>query len=205
MARIVSPSGVVLGHNAGVGPAGANEESGIALAASRGEPWAEVIDLGVIWDTGAPEPHIVSDGSKVILLCYAAESTPGWYAPESQRSSGELNELLIEITFTRCWSFKFGSPNDETLHAHPLYGRGLQFYAAHKVYNSSWVAEIEALQASHDRYVGPGSVTADHYVLAFHDDTFEAIADAVDVKLVEGTMRDLIGTAAQSLVTAGGR
>ena len=122
MARITSPSEVVLGHNAVVEAAGDGEESGAALAASRGEPWAEVIDLGVIWRTGAPEPHVVSDGSKVILLCYAAESTPGWYAPESRRSSGELNDLLVEMTFTRCWSFKFGAPNDETLHAHPLYG-----------------------------------------------------------------------------------
>jgi hypothetical protein len=78
VARITSPSEVVLGHNAVVEAAGDSDESGAVFAASRGEPWAEVIDLGVIWDTGAPEPHVVSDGSKVILLCYAAESKTGW-------------------------------------------------------------------------------------------------------------------------------
>jgi hypothetical protein len=35
----------------------------------------------------------------------------------------------------------FGMPNDETLHGHPLYERGLEVYGAFRVEDSSWVRQ----------------------------------------------------------------
>ncbi|MGV8847905.1 MAG: hypothetical protein ACOH16_00010 [Propionibacteriaceae bacterium] len=32
------------------------------LAASRGEEWAAPLDLAVMWDGGAPLPHVISKG-----------------------------------------------------------------------------------------------------------------------------------------------
>lgn len=44
------------------------------LAAARGEQYAEVIDIGPRWDTGAPLPHLVGNGSRVFVVCLAGRS-----------------------------------------------------------------------------------------------------------------------------------
>jgi hypothetical protein len=172
-----------------------------ALAASIGEPWAEVIDFGVQWDSSAPLPHIISNGSTTVLLCLANVPRPDWDGTNPRSVSTSDEGTSIELTFRSCSSIKFGSPNDEVLHGHPLYGRGLEFYAAHRVHNSSWIGELEAIQASHHNYRGPGRVRGDHYILAFHDETFEAVADRVDVRTVQGTLDALLATAARSIVS----
>jgi hypothetical protein len=171
------------------------------LAASLGEPWAEVIDFGVQWDSGAPLPHIVSSGSTTVLLCRANVPRPDWDGTNSHSVSTSDEGTSIELIFRSCSSIKFGSPNDEVLHGHPLYGRGLEFYAAHKVHNSGWIEELEAIQASHHNYRGPRRVQGDHYILTFQDDTFEAVAETVDVRTVQGTLDELLATAARSIVS----
>ena len=172
------------------------------LAASLGEPGAEVIDFGVQWDSGAPLSHIVSNGSTTVLVCRANDLRPDWDGTNPQSVSTSDEGTLIELTFRSCSSIKFGSPSDEVLHGHPLYGRGLEFYEAHKIHNSGWIEELEAIQESHHRYRGPGSVRGNHYILAFHDETFEAVAEHVDVRTVQGTIGELLSTAARSIVSA---
>jgi hypothetical protein len=165
------------------------------LAAAEGEPYAEVIDLGVTWDGGAPMPQVISDGSTTVLLCYASESpanTRGEGAPTSVATKGRSN--LIRFTFSLCSSIRFGSPNDEVLHGHPLYGRGLEFYQAHIVRNSAWLAELNVINSAHSQYRGPSDET--HFLFAFHDDTFEAIADEVRVEEFEGSMRSALAAEA---------
>jgi stress-induced morphogen len=174
-----------------------------ALAASLDEAWAEVIDLGVEWSAGAPRPHLISDGSTAILLCLSDAVASDWdrsgtevtISPENRAST------LIEITFRSCYSTKFGSPGDEVLDGHPLYGRGLTRYSPHKVNNSEWIKELEAIQATHSEYRGPGSIKGDHYALAFKDETFEAVAGSVRARAVEGSLGDLLAAAAHSLTS----
>jgi hypothetical protein len=165
------------------------------LAAAKGEQYAEVIDLGVTWDGGAPMPQVISDGSTAVLLCYASEA-PSNTRVEGARTSVATNGRsdLIRFTFSRCSSIRFGSPNDEALHGHPLYGRGLQFYQAHIVRNSAWVAELNAIRSAHSGNRGPSDET--HFLFAFHDDTFEAIADEVRVEDIEGSMRSALAAEA---------
>jgi hypothetical protein len=41
-------------------------------------------------------------------------------------------------------SHRFGIVNDEAANGRPLCGKGLEVYAAHKIENSSWIAELKA-------------------------------------------------------------
>jgi len=48
------------------------------LAAARGEPYAQVIDIDPRWDAGAPLPHLLSNGSRAFVVCRADQPDPDW-------------------------------------------------------------------------------------------------------------------------------
>jgi hypothetical protein len=48
------------------------------LPAARGEQYAEVLDIGPLWDTGAPLPHLISNGSRPFIVCLAGQPGPDW-------------------------------------------------------------------------------------------------------------------------------
>jgi hypothetical protein len=55
------------------------------------------------------------------------------------------------VIFRNVVKWRYGSPNDEGLASHPLWGHGLKFYEFHTVDNMKWLA-------------------------TFHDGLFEAVA-----------------------------
>ena len=82
------------------------------------------------------------------------------------------------VHFPLCSVFTYGSPNDEALSGHPLYGKGLQFYSVHQVENSSWIALLErrnSVHPSHDRQRFLQDKR--HYVFTFHDSTLECVVN----------------------------
>jgi hypothetical protein len=164
------------------------------LAASRGQQFAEVIDLGVHWSTGAPLPHIVSDGSRTQLLCRANQPSPEWDGtnPVSISPSDRDESAFIEMVFYGCASIRFGMPGDEGQAEHPLYGRGFEYYNAHIVRNSSWIAELDRIAGAHPRSRGSSAEKKNHYLLAFQDNIFEAVAERVDAGMVRGTLGGLL-------------
>ena len=87
---------------------------------------------------------------------------------------GEDEDITAE--FVGCTSITAGFPNDEVLHGHRLWGKGLTFYAVHEVLNSSWLAELRAIEAVHPMSRPLPFDNARHFVLTFHDSTVEAIA-----------------------------
>jgi len=88
------------------------------------------------------------------------------------------NEKIAVIHFPLCTIFTFGSPNDEALPGHPLYGRGLEYYSAHLVENSSWIALLERRNSVHlhhhrERFLEDKK----HYIFTFHDSTLECVVN----------------------------
>jgi hypothetical protein len=105
-------------------------------AAAKGEEYAETIDFTVRWDFGAPLPHLFVNDSRALLAFFLS---PAAAEPES----------LALVEFKKCEAAKLGSPNDEVLGGHPLDGKGLDFYAAQRVINSRWLAEVERINSVH--------------------------------------------------------
>jgi hypothetical protein len=174
------------------------------LAAERGEAYAERLELGVRWDAGAPLPHIVSGSSRTVLWCHASEPDPNWdgtYAT-AVSPSDTAEATFVELTFTRCASIRFGSPSDEALSGHLLWGRGLEFYQAHIVRNSTWLDELIAINSAHDRHNEATWSRLNHYFVGFHDEMFEALATGVDARLVRGTLRGLLVAAAEQFTAS---
>lgn len=148
------------------------------LARATGEECAVEIPWPQRWDVGAPLPHVLSSGSRTFVIYNMREPDPNWdgsYANVVDPASDDIR-LIAVIEFERCLVHKFGSPNDEVLEGHPLHGRGLVAYAAHVVERSRWIAELMKINSVHSHYDPNGWELYQHYLLAFHDETFECIA-----------------------------
>lgn len=172
------------------------------IAASRGEQWAEPINLGVAWSTGAPLPHILSNGSVGVLICRASVPDPNWDGTTIQMVSPADSQPadLLQFTFVGCHSAKFGGPNDEVLHGHPLSDRGLGGPGAYVVHNSAWLADEERIDSVHEYHQPEAFAALHHYFFVFHDEMFEALATDVHAESLRGTIADCLARAAQRIV-----
>ena len=144
------------------------------LSLAKGEETAVPIEWKYPWDAGAPCPHVLADGHRVFLAyCYT------------------VSQIAL-VEFIRVVNFKFGGPNDEVLHGHPLYGHGLEYYEAHEIINSKWIIEQEQINAVHSRHDSERWQTLKHFVFTFHDEIFECIAEAYNVEIINGSFRDAL-------------
>jgi hypothetical protein len=127
---------------------------------------------GMAWPAGSPEPFIVSSEQRTFVGFFPSD--------DDSRTSGSEEVIVVELA--RCTSIKFGFPNDEALHGHPLYEAGLTHYQLHEVLDSAWLTQLRAIEAVHPWAPEVPFRSARHFVFTFHDSTLEAIA--VDVSLV---------------------
>jgi hypothetical protein len=80
------------------------------------------------------------------------------------------------VIFHNCHATYLGVPNDEALSGHRLAAYGLQAYAFQEVFNSNWIAEMELRNRVHPRHIPSMFEGLCHYIISFHDETFECVA-----------------------------
>lgn len=134
------------------------------------------LDLGVYPVPGAPMP-LLAQGSRDAILVLRAQTAPG----------GEPKTGVIDVSM--CWVSQFGYPNDEALSGHPLWGRGLGFYGIYEVLDSSWIARLDA----QNRVAFPDFIPSPkrHFIITFHDETFECLADDLTARIASGSPREV--------------
>ena len=118
-------------------------------------------------DTGAPAP------------CLFATSEGDLYCAYFVNDAHEDLKLgrVAAVRFRVVLQHRFGYPNDEVLHAHPLYKHGLQHYGFYVVEDSPLIAEIEEQNRIHPRHkAGMYAKRFKHFVITFHDETLEVVA-----------------------------
>jgi hypothetical protein len=124
-------------------------------------------------DTGAPHPQLKIQGHVLWprYVCRNPEFSARVRGASLDHPSFDIYCALIRFDGVVC--HKFGAPNDESLHAHPLYSRGLQFYEFHEIFGSSDLREQKEKR---------------HWIITFHDETFEVIAEKASVvsRRIEG-------------------
>jgi hypothetical protein len=91
--------------------------------------------------------------------------------------AGDLRPEIGVVGFKGVASVKMGSPNEEVLEGHPLWGSGLEYYEAHEVRNSPWIRELMDVNRVQSRFDESHWSQARHFVLTFHDETVECVAD----------------------------
>lgn len=117
-------------------------------------------------DTGAPLPAVRKEGDQlwVAYMCHNPDF-PGWDAGASPDHPGFAIWSAL-LRFDGVSDYHFGAPSDERLHAHPLYSAGLGFYGFHEACGTERLA---------------GRKEKKHWIITFHDETLEVIADSAHV------------------------
>jgi hypothetical protein len=119
------------------------------------EPWDEPPAM----ETGAPEPFLIRDGATVWVAYHAQDPAfPGWnHAEVTDYLEARAGQAFGVVRFDGVADCSMGPPNDERLHQHPLYGRGLRFYSFHHVRPSAAISR---------------------WIVTFHEETLEVRAQS---------------------------
>jgi hypothetical protein len=153
----------------------------------------EVLELSDVPppDLGAPLPCVCSDEHRLLLAYIVSEPDPDWDGSYVTVISPQSAGMAIAlITFRWPYAHMFGPPNDEAFQGHPLAERGLGPYAVFEVRHSSWVRQLERMNAVHPYHnAARFFATKRHYIFAFHDSTFECIAEGFEVQTLRGSMQ----------------
>jgi hypothetical protein len=142
---------------------------------------------------GAPLPIVLSN-EQTLLLAYVVEDS----TPDSHGSSARVvdpstpGESLALIQFKSYLSFMFGVPNDEAFAGHPLASRGLHPYGGFQIENSSWRRQLEGMKSVHPYHKPERFERLRHFIFAFHDSTFECVAEGFTVSAHEGSLESLL-------------
>ncbi len=172
------------------------------LAISKNEEYADVIDFPVVWDVGAPLPHLFLNDHKTYLIFYIKSVDPNWdgtYTTMVNTASDKVTSLAL-VEFEHCISAKLGSPNDEVFEGHPLYGKGLELYSPMEIINSNWIKEIQNINSVHSNYNPENWKNTKHYFFGFHDNMFECIARSFKVELYQTSFKSLLNIVSEKLV-----
>lgn len=118
---------------------------------------------------GAPAPLILTNDDSLVLLFYAF-------------TGNDPTEKIVKLNFHLFSTYSFGSPNEEGLYKHRYYDLGLRSGGFYEVTNSDLIKKLFGNNEAIDEIVLEG---LHHYILTFHDNTFECIADGFDFSSVD--------------------
>jgi hypothetical protein len=142
---------------------------------------------------GAPIPVVLSS-EHITVVAFYLENAPANWGGSAIRivSEDTAGEPLALVRFAPCYATMFGPPNDEAIQGHPLYERGVTPYGAFVIENSSWIRRLERMNSAHVRHKPERFLARNHYVLSFHDTTFECVADGYTVEAHDSSVREIL-------------
>ena len=139
---------------------------------------------------GAPIPMLLADEHTKVVA---------YYVQEDEIVDDPNNERIAIVSFSSCKAALFGPPNDEAFRGHPLYSRGLRPYSSFVVEDSSWLRILRKMNEVHPYHRPENFEDYKHFILSFHDSTFECIARDFKVETILGNMRQAINVMSEKL------
>lgn len=128
-----------------------------------------VLNVGLYPQPGAPQPIVLQDGPRAILVFGAV--TP---KEQTLTAVAELNGCLATL---------FAYPGDEALRGHPLYRNGLRPNSINEILHSTWLHKLR--QQNIVAFPLSSDWQHHHFVIALDDSTFECIADDLTITTTE--------------------
>ena len=148
---------------------------------------------------GAPMPIILCDEHKLFLAYFLQNTPENWDFNSVRVVTANTEDYVALVEFEKYESFMFGNPNDEAFHGHPLASRGLEPYAVFEIENSSWLRNLEKMNSVHPYHSLEKFEKLKHFVFAFHDSTFECVAENFNISISEGSMKSILEEMKQKL------
>ena len=153
--------------------------------------WVVPLDLGVVWDSGAPEAVLaVNDMGDAALAL-----RPRW-------DDGDNSAVVLVWSGSRYSSM--GDPNDEAANGHRLYGKGLEDVLwIGEVHDSELIVALERQNSVHPRHDPSRFANLVHHVVRTKEQAVEVVASAVAVKRVPGSPGEAVMKALRPYVADG--
>ena len=144
-------------------------------------------------DVGAPLPMIFATDDAVALAYIVSEHDPHWDGTYVNTvSPGTDGKMIALVTFRRPCAHMMGPPNDEAFNGHPLFERGLKPYSVSEVQKSSWIRSLEKMNSVHPMHRAKHFQAFRHFIFAFHDSTFECVAEGFTQEFLRGSLRSAV-------------
>lgn len=170
---------------------------------SNGEK-AEKISFNPEWDRGAPLPHLLQSEYKVFLTYYVNDVQSDWdgtIVEVNDPNSNQPHKIAV-VEWLFCAGAVLGGLNDEAISGHRLWGKGLEdcVYGAALVQNSSWIEEIRKGNSVHPYHKNAMHSDLKHFILLFHDSTFECVAKSYSIKILNKSMPSILEYITKKLI-----
>jgi hypothetical protein len=132
---------------------------------------------------------VVADEHHLSVIYYVQNIPENWDGT-SARVVGPTaeGEPYAIVSFVRQKAYYHGSPNDEAFSGHPLSKRGLTPYGAFEIKNSTWIRQLMEMNRVHPHHKDESFSACRHFVLSFHDSTFECVASSYSLKTGSGSI-----------------
>jgi hypothetical protein len=141
------------------------------------------VDFGLGWDVGAPTPLLIQAEHRAFLAFYLRDVDPAWDGIwiKVVDPSADAVAALGVIEWLHCGGAVLGGLNDEAFQGHPLWERGLsesppRGHASAEVVRSRWISEWEEANHVHEHHSTKAFADYRHFLIQFHDSTFECVA-----------------------------
>jgi hypothetical protein len=141
------------------------------------------LDLGVQWDSGAPEAVLISPdlGAPTVLAIEPQVDDP--------------DQRPVVLRWEHCHASAMEPPNDEALDGHRLYDCGLKDVLwCGEVHDSSWITDLERRNRVHDQHDPAAYERLRHFILPLKECVVEIVAETVSVHRAAGsTLQAAVG------------
>lgn len=132
-------------------------------------------------DCGSPSPIIISNDNELIIAFYAdKESSLSLSIPTERNMVHDTG--IFALKFKRYLKYKFGLPGNETIQWHPYTKLGMKSFSFYELKDSNFIRELEDIEKKHPYYNSQKWNLYKHYILTFHDNMFECIAQDFEIR-----------------------
>lgn len=130
-------------------------------------------------DFGSPSPTILSNDNELFIAFYANRQN-------SSTIPQECNTIydtgVFALKFKVYLKYTFGLPGEETIQGHPYSKLGMKSYSFYELKNSDLIKSLQDIEKVHPQYNPTKWEMYRHYILTFHDNMFECIAQDFEIR-----------------------
>lgn len=138
-------------------------------------------------DYGAPSPLIIANDDELYLTFYIANE--GYQHLDIPHQRSESNDIGICILkFKSYLKYTFGAPSNETIGGHPYYKLGMRSASFYELEGSDLVKQLQNIANVHPYYKPERWSLYKHYIVTFHDNMFECVAQEFVMELQNKTL-----------------
>ncbi len=130
-------------------------------------------------DYGAPSPTIVSNDSELFIAFYADKEIK---TLEPKERNTIYDKGIFALKFKKYLKYIFGLPGNETIQGHPYSKLGMKSFSFYELKNSNLIKDLQEIEKIHSYYNPEKWLNYKHYILTFHDNMFECIAEDFEIR-----------------------